>query len=164
MQTIKTILKPYSPDSYNDPTSWVQLRQSLAAARSELGRTGIVQPFVSPQAMRESSGDGRRQLLETAYRPHEQAVAQAIAERFDKGSWPRLNPVRAHYASIILRYASMFVAHACYQLENGQYATVFPFPDFPVSEVAIYLCTAWWHSVGWLDYAHDFTSGAEPLA
>jgi hypothetical protein len=158
------MLKPYSPDSYRDPTSWVELRQLLVTARSELGRSGFVPPFVSTHAIRKSSAEERRRLLESSYQPHEQAVAQAVLTRFDTGSWPLLNPVRAHYASIILRYASMFVAHACFQMETGQYSTLFPFPDLPVNDVALYLCTLWWHSVGWLDYSRDFASRIEPLA
>jgi hypothetical protein len=155
--------QPYSPDSYNDPTSWIELRQLLATARSELGAAGFVPPTMSAKAIRESSADGRRQLLEAAYRPHEQAVFQAILQRLDADSWPHLNPVQSHYAAIILRYAPMFVAHICLETETKNYSTIFPFPDIPVNEVALYLCTRWWHDVGWMDFARDFTLAREPL-
>jgi hypothetical protein len=79
-----------------------------------------------------------------------------------------LSSVRAHYASTILRYASMFVAHVCFQMDNGEYPMIFPFPDLSVNDsvndVALYLCSEWWHSVGWLDYSYDITSRVESLA
>lgn len=152
------------PQSFADPTRWVELRSTLSTAYHELGANGFLPPSIPRQAIRNASGEERRLMLAQSYEAHNKTVARAVQQRFDKGSWPELSPIESHYASIVVRYASMFVAHVCPEMETGCYSTVCPFPDASVEDVAVYLCTLWWHKVGWLDYSRDITDRIEPLA
>jgi hypothetical protein len=149
---------------FPDPSRWVDLRFLLQKARSELGSNGILPPPMTRSIIRAATPDRRREMLESAYRPLEGALSQAIQCRFDRGAWPEMGPQLSHYASIVLHYSYLFVIQICPRTESGDFRTICPFPAYSVGDVAVYLCTDWWKTIGWQSYDRDFYQRREPVA